>query len=72
MRGDRVAVFADRSLEAIVAFLGTAKAGGAYVPIDTAYPAPRVALLLQECSPFAVLTTRELAGAYRRRQGCWS
>jgi amino acid adenylation domain-containing protein len=61
VRGDRVAVFADRSLETIVAFLGILKAGGAYVPIDTAYPGPRVALLLQECSPFAVLTTRALA-----------
>ncbi len=63
VRGDRVAVFADRSLETIIAFLGILKAGGAYVPVDTAYPGPRVALLLQECSPFAVLTTHELAGA---------
>lgn len=62
VRGDRVAVLADRSIETIVAFLAILKAGGAYVPIDTAYPGQRVDFLLQECSPFAVLTTRALGG----------
>ena len=62
VRGDRVAVLADRSLETIAAFLGILRAGGAYVPIDTAYPESRVAFLLEECAPRAVLTTRELAG----------
>lgn len=61
-RGDRVAVFADRSIETIVAFVAILKAGGAYVPIDTAYPGQRVEFLLRECSPFAVMTTRALAG----------
>jgi len=65
-RGDRVAVFADRGIETIVAFVAILKAGGAYVPIETAYPGQRVEFLLQECSPFAVLTTRALAGRLGR------
>ena len=42
----RVAVCLERSLEMIVALLGTLKAGGAYVPLDPGYPADR----LRTCS----------------------
>lgn len=64
-RGDRVAVYAERSIETLVAFLGILKAGGAYVPIDTAYPERRVEFLLEECSPFVLLTD----GALREKLG---
>ncbi|HEX6863967.1 MAG TPA: amino acid adenylation domain-containing protein, partial [Thermoanaerobaculia bacterium] len=54
----RVGVFAERSAEMVVALLAVLKAGGAYVPIDPAYPAERVAFLLEDSQP-AVLLTRE-------------
>ena len=38
----------ERSPEMIVALLAVLKAGGAYVPLDPAYPAERLALLLED------------------------
>ncbi|HEX3554229.1 MAG TPA: amino acid adenylation domain-containing protein, partial [Thermoanaerobaculia bacterium] len=47
----------ERSLEMVVATLATVKAGGFYVPLDPAYPAERLALMLEETA-VAVLITR--------------
>jgi len=52
----RVAVCVERSLKAIVALLAILKAGGAYVPIDPSYPQDRLAFLLGDASPFALVT----------------
>ncbi len=38
--------------------LAILKAGGAYVPIDISYPVRRITLILQDCKPLAILTTR--------------
>ena len=57
----RVAVYLERSPEAIVAMLAVLKAGGAYVPIDPSYPSDRVAFLLQDAEPLAVVSCRALA-----------
>ncbi|HSK77339.1 MAG TPA: amino acid adenylation domain-containing protein [Thermoanaerobaculia bacterium] len=38
----------ERSLDLVVAILAVLKAGGAYVPLDPAYPAERLALLLED------------------------
>ena len=54
--GCRVALIAERSMEMIIGLLGTVKAGGAYVPIDPGYPGNRIAYLLNDCAPKAVLT----------------
>ncbi len=43
-----VGVFAERSLEMVVALLAILKAGGAYLPIDPDYPADRVAYMLAD------------------------
>jgi amino acid adenylation domain-containing protein len=53
-----VGIFAERSLEMVVALLAILKAGGAYLPIDPDYPADRVAYMLQD-SAVPVLLTQE-------------
>ncbi|MEU6073736.1 amino acid adenylation domain-containing protein [Micromonospora sp. NPDC047074] len=50
-----VAVCLERSPELIVALLAVLKAGGAYVPLDPAHPAERLAELLRDSAPVAVL-----------------
>ncbi|MBQ1469206.1 MAG: amino acid adenylation domain-containing protein, partial [Solobacterium sp.] len=53
---DFVAIVAERSLEMIVAILGIIKAGGAYVPMDPTYPEDRIAFMLEDSQPKAVVT----------------
>ncbi|MDC9603589.1 non-ribosomal peptide synthetase [Xenorhabdus griffiniae] len=53
---DRVAICAERSLDAIVGLLGILKAGGAYVPLDPAYPTDRLAYMLDDAAPVVLLT----------------
>jgi arthrofactin-type cyclic lipopeptide synthetase B len=52
----RVAICMERSFEMVVGLLAVLKAGGAYVPVDPAYPAQRVAYMLEDSAPVAVLT----------------
>ncbi|HEX7240019.1 MAG TPA: amino acid adenylation domain-containing protein, partial [Longimicrobiaceae bacterium] len=56
----RVALCADRSADLVVAILGILRAGGAYVPVDPAYPAERMAYLLEDSGCAAVLVQEEL------------
>ncbi|MBJ9978490.1 amino acid adenylation domain-containing protein, partial [Pseudomonas sp. S75] len=51
-----VAVFVDRSIEMMVAILGTLKAGGAYCPVDPSYPLERIAYMLEDAAPKVILT----------------
>ena len=43
-----VGVLLPRSPDLIVALLGVLKAGGAYVPMDPAYPADRLAMMIED------------------------
>ena len=43
-----VGICVERSLEMVIAILGTLKAGGAYVPLDPAYPNSRLELILED------------------------
>ncbi|MGK4329265.1 amino acid adenylation domain-containing protein [Lonsdalea quercina] len=56
----RVAIVLERSCDLIVAMLATLKAGGAYVPIDPATPTERLAYLLEDSGPQAIITERAL------------
>ncbi len=52
----RVGLCAGRSVELVVGLLGILKAGGGYVPLDPSYPQDRLAYMLEDSAPVAVLT----------------
>ncbi len=62
---DRVGLCAERSVELITGMLGILKAGGAYVPLDPAYPADRLAYMVEDSRPAAVLTQAALEATVR-------
>jgi amino acid adenylation domain-containing protein len=51
-----VGVCMERSVDLVVALLGILKAGGAYLPLDPVYPAARLAFMLEDARPLAVIT----------------
>ncbi|MFN5453402.1 AMP-binding protein, partial [Bradyrhizobium sp.] len=55
---DRVAIFIDRSIDLVAAELAILKCGAAYVPLDPAYPAERLAFMMEDCEASLVLTAR--------------
>jgi natural product biosynthesis luciferase-like monooxygenase protein/FkbM family methyltransferase len=56
-----VGILMERSIEMMVALLGTLKAGGAYVPLDPSYPAQHLAFMLENAGAKVLLTQRRLA-----------
>jgi amino acid adenylation domain-containing protein len=56
-----VGLFAERSLEMIIAIYGIIKAGGAYVPLDPEYPGDRIAFMLADTRVPVLLTQQHLA-----------
>nr|WP_240979180.1 non-ribosomal peptide synthetase [Longimicrobium terrae] len=56
----RVALCMERGVEMVIALLAVLKAGGAYVPLDPDYPAERLAYMLADSAPAAVLTQHSL------------
>ncbi len=60
----RVAICMERTPEMVAGLLAVLKAGGAYVPLDPAYPADRIAYMLRDSAPRAVLTQSALAARF--------
>ncbi|WP_237386293.1 non-ribosomal peptide synthetase [Xenorhabdus sp. Sc-CR9] len=58
---DRVALCLERSPDMVAGILAILKAGGAYVPLDPAYPSERLAYMLEDAAPVALLTLTTLA-----------
>ena len=61
----RVALCVERGLDLVVGLLAILKAGGAYVPLDPSYPRERLAYMLHDSQPVALLVqgaTRDLPG----------
>jgi amino acid adenylation domain-containing protein len=56
----RVGVALERNLELLVALLGVLTAGAVYVPLDPEYPRERLAWLLADSRPAALLTQESL------------
>ncbi|MEW5930744.1 MAG: amino acid adenylation domain-containing protein, partial [Gemmatimonadota bacterium] len=59
----RVGVCMGRTPELLVALLGVLKAGGAYVPLDPAYPAGRLAHMVEDAGIPLVLAERRLTAS---------
>nr|MBA2472791.1 amino acid adenylation domain-containing protein [Pseudonocardiales bacterium] len=55
-----VALALPRSAQMIVTLLAVLKSGAAYLPIDPAYPAERIAFMLEDAQPALLLTTNEV------------
>lgn len=58
--GEPVGLCMDRSFDMVVAMLATLRAGGCFVPFDPAYPADRLAFMLQDTDVKVMLTQRHL------------
>ena len=50
----------ERSAEIVIGILAILKAGGAYLPIDLAYPADRLAFMMEDAQAPVMLTQRKL------------
>ncbi|HUO16568.1 MAG TPA: AMP-binding protein, partial [Verrucomicrobiae bacterium] len=55
-----VGICVERSLDMVVGLLGILKAGGAYVPVDPAFPADRIAFMLEDAEVPVLLTQESL------------
>jgi amino acid adenylation domain-containing protein len=56
-RGDRVGIYLDKSIEAVIAIFGILKTGTAYVPLDPTAPTTRVAFIIHDCQMKALVST---------------
>ncbi|WP_327745262.1 non-ribosomal peptide synthase/polyketide synthase [Streptomyces europaeiscabiei] len=59
----RVALVMPRSLDMLIAQLAVLKTGAAYLPVDPEYPADRIAYMLDDAAPMAVLTVTRTRSA---------
>ena len=64
-RGDRIAVCLPKSIDSVIAQLGSMMAGAAYVPVDPTAPAQRQATIIALAGAQRILTTPEIGAALR-------
>lgn len=64
-----VGVYAERSVNMVVALLGVLKSGGAYVPLDPSYPDERLETMIRDTAAPVLLTERGLPAALQARLG---
>ena len=63
--GDRIAVCLPKSIDSVIAQLGSMMAGAAYVPVDPTAPAQRQATIIALSGAQRILTTPEIGVALR-------
>lgn len=61
--GTRIAVGLPRTTELVVAMLAVMRAGAAYLPLDPSYPPDRLAFMIEDSAPAALIATAESARA---------
>nr|WP_245592364.1 non-ribosomal peptide synthetase [Ectobacillus panaciterrae] len=59
-----VGICVERSLDMIVAIIGTLKAGGAYVPLDPKIPSDRLQFILEDSQVKVLLTQSEVSQSF--------
>ena len=59
-KGQRIGIYLEKSVEAIVAVWAILQTGAAYVPFDLTSPAKRLALIAQDCRLSGIVTTSKL------------
>ncbi len=59
----RVGLCVERGIELLTGLIGILKAGGAYIPLDPSYPPERLAYMLQDAKPVAVITQSQLVNS---------
>jgi L-proline---[L-prolyl-carrier protein] ligase len=62
--GDRVGLYLDKSLEAIVGLYGVLRTGAAYVPLDPQAPPTRLAYIARDCDLRVLVTGAEKAESW--------
>ncbi|MEE2951380.1 MAG: malonyl-CoA synthase [Pseudomonadota bacterium] len=80
--GDRVAVQVEKSIEALMLYLGTVRAGGVFLPLNTAYTPAEIDYFLTDATPAifvcdpkkreALAPIAEKAGAAIETLGVWT
>jgi amino acid adenylation domain-containing protein len=58
-KGDRIGLYLDRGIDAIIAACAVLKTGAVYVPIDPASPSRRVSYIVEKCGIKTLLTLQE-------------
>ncbi len=58
-RGDRVGIYLNKSIEAVVSMFGILKVGAVYVPLDTGAPIKRIAFIIANCQIKSLIATKE-------------
>lgn len=72
-RGDRVAVYLDKRVEAVAAIVGSSAAGGVFVPVNPLLRPRQVAHILSDCEARVLITSAErLASLRDELAGCRS
>jgi acyl-CoA ligase (AMP-forming) (exosortase A-associated) len=64
-RGDRVAVYAEKRLETVVAMLAVAAAGAVLVPVNPLFKARHLTHVVADCTPRMLITTGERLATVR-------
>jgi acyl-CoA ligase (AMP-forming) (exosortase A-associated) len=58
-RGDRVAVYAEKRIDTVVALMAISAAGAAFVPVNPLFKARHLGHVIGDCAPRVMLTTAE-------------
>jgi amino acid adenylation domain-containing protein len=59
--GTRIGIYLPRSERIIITLLAVLKAGAAYVPLDLTYPKDRIAYMVEDSEPAAIITLSHLS-----------
>ena len=60
-RGDRVAIYMNKSISSVVSLLAILKAGAVYIPLDPNSPLQRMALIMENAGVRCLLTSTRKA-----------